>query len=355
MNGRVLIYGATGYTGRLIVDLARTYGVQPVVAGRDTRAVAELANAYSLPQRVFSLDNAGKVIAGLDGVQVVLNCAGPFVHTSRPIVDACIANGAHYLDITGEIVVFEALAARSAEAQNAGIMLLPGVGFDVVPTDCLAAHLKRRLPGARVLRLGIAGTGRLSRGTRTTMLEHHHMGGMIRRDGSIARVPAAWRTRQIDFGNGPRTTVTIPWGDVATAYYTTAIPNIEVYARTPALMCTGLRLGRHVGWLTKQRAVKSVLRRLVRAGEPGPTRAEREQGRSFVWGRVEDEQGRAAEARMSGPDGYTMTAHTALLAVQRVLRGNAPTGFQTPALAYGPDFVLETPNTERTDLVATES
>jgi short subunit dehydrogenase-like uncharacterized protein len=317
--------------------------------------VNALAHAYSLQERVFSLDNSRDVISGLDGVQVVLNCAGPFVHTSKPIVDACIANGVHYLDITGEIPVFEALAARTTEAQNAGVMLLPGVGFDVVPTDCLAAHLKQRLPGARSLLLGIAGTGRLSRGTRTTMIEHQHLGGLIRRDGAIVRVPAAWRTREIDFGNGPRTAVTIPWGDVATAYYTTAIPNIEVYAAAPARLRMALRLGRHVGWLTKHQAVKSLLRRIARAGEPGPTRAEREHGRSFVWGRVEDEQGRAAEARLSGPDGYTLTAHTALLAVQRVLRGVAPVGFQTPALAFGADFILQTPNTERTDLDATES
>ncbi len=352
MSG-VLLYGATGYTARIIAGMAGDYGVQPILAGRDRAAVGALAREQQRDPRVFALDDPRAVANGLDDVSVVLNCAGPFVHTSRPLVDACIARGVHYIDITGEIAVFEALAARSAEAHNAGVMLLPGAGFDVVPTDCLAAHLKKRLPGARRLQLGIAGTGRLSRGTRTTMVEHQHLGGMVRRDGRLVQVAAAWRTREIDFGFGPRTAVTIPWGDVATAYYTTTIPNIEVYAAAPKRVRVALRAGRHFGWLTKRKAVKSMLRKIVRAGEPGPTDEERAHGRSFVWGRVEDDQGNAAEARAGGPDGYTLTAHSALLAVRRALGGAAPPGFQTPALAYGADFFLEIPHTERTDLGAT--
>jgi short subunit dehydrogenase-like uncharacterized protein len=284
-SAQFLLYGATGYTARLIAGLAGSYGLQPNLSGRDAVGVPQTAQAHHFDHRVFALDSTRAVQAGLQGVQVVLNCAGPFAHTYKPLVDVCIDRGVHYVDITGEIAVLEALAARDGEAQVAGVMLLPGAGFDVVPTDCMAAHLKRRLPAARSLLLGIAGTGRLSRGTKMTLVEHHHLGGMVRRDGRIVQVPAAWKTKQIDFGAGPRTTITIPWGDVATAYHTTAIPNIEVYAAAPRMMRTGLRLSRHFGWLTARPEVKSILRRAVRAGEPGPTESERVHGRSFVGAR----------------------------------------------------------------------
>src|SRR5262249_28979314 len=146
----------------------------------------------------------GAVLEGIRGVTVVLHCAGPFSRTARPMVDACLQTGSHYLDVTGEEEVFEALAARSGEARAAGVMLLPGSGFDVVPSDCLAAHLKRRLPSATHLALGFLGGAGMSRGTLTTIVENLSAGGLVRRDGMLTHVPAAWKTRVIDFGTGPR-------------------------------------------------------------------------------------------------------------------------------------------------------
>ncbi|MGH7471492.1 MAG: saccharopine dehydrogenase family protein, partial [Longimicrobiales bacterium] len=230
----------------------------------------------------------------------------------------------------------------------ANVMIMPGAGFDVVPTDCLAAYLKNRLPAATSLALAIRGTGKLSRGTRTTMVEHQHRGGMIRRGGSITRVPAGWKTRSIDFGDGQALpSITIPWGDVATAYYSTGIPNIEVFAALPDAMRRSLRLSRYFGWLTGLPMVKAMLRKRVRAGAPGPNEKQRARSRSFVWGEVTDGQGNTVVARLSGPDGYTMTAHTALLITRRVLQGDAPHGFQTPSRAYGPELVLEVPGVIR--------
>jgi short subunit dehydrogenase-like uncharacterized protein len=224
-----LIYGANGYTGELIAREAVRRGQRPVVAGRNGEAVRGLASELGLEHRVFSLDDPRAVDERLKGMTAVLHCAGPFVHTFRPIADACLRAKANYLDVTGEVDVFERLAARDAEARAAGVMLLPGVGFDVVPTDCLAAHLKRRLPSATRLLLAFHSVGGLSRGTATTMIENLHRGGLIRRNGVLTPVPAAWRTRKVDFGRGPRTVVSIPWGDVSTAYRSTGIPNIEVY------------------------------------------------------------------------------------------------------------------------------
>ena len=347
----LLLYGATGYTGGLIARLASSYGLQPILAARDGATLAPIARSLDLEHRAFGLVDAARLRAALDDVSVVLHCAGPFSRTSAPMASACIARGVHYLDVTGELEVFDALAARGQEAARAGVMLLPGAGFDVVATDCLAAHLKRRLPSATRLILGISGTGRLSRGTAITALENAGRGGRIRRDGQLVRVPAAWRTRLIDFGRGPRTAVLIPWGDVVTAYHSTGIPNIEVYAAVPRHLRAMIRASRQLGRLIASGRMQAAGRRMIRARAPGPSEQELRTGESFVWGRVED--GQAAVSRQRGPDGYLLTAHAALLIAGRALNGAAPPGFQTPSTAYGADLVLEVPGVERQDLSET--
>ncbi|MGH7227308.1 MAG: saccharopine dehydrogenase family protein, partial [Gemmataceae bacterium] len=235
------------------------------------------------------------------------------------------------------------------EALTAGILLLPGVGFDVVPSDCLAAHLYRRLPSAKQLRLAFQGDGRLSRGTATTILENLPRGGAVRRGGVLTRVPAAWQTRAIDFGQGPMLTVTIPWGDVSTAYRSTGIGDIEVYTAVSRRQLRLMRLSRAFGWMLRSALVQSFLKRRIQARPPGPSDEERAAGRTYLWGEVEDEQGRRAVSRLRGPEGYTFTMRTALAALTRVLNGDAPPGYQTPSLAYGPDFVLDVSDVERVD------
>ncbi len=251
-----------------------------MLAGRNAAQVNALASELGLEARIASLDDAPALDALLQGMTAVLHCAGPFVHTARPMVDACLRQRVHYLDITGEIAVFEALAARSGEAQQAGVMLLPGVGFDIVPSDCLAAHLKRRLPTAERLILGIRALGSISRGTALTGIESmaRGEGGLVRQAGKLTPVPLAWKTRAIDFGRGPRETVTIPWGDVATAYHSTGIPNVEVYMALPPSAIRAMQLGRYLGWVLQLPGVAGLLRQRVRSGAPGPTAAERERG-----------------------------------------------------------------------------
>jgi short subunit dehydrogenase-like uncharacterized protein len=346
-----LLYGATGYTGRLIARQVARHRLPVVLAGRNADGVASMAAETGLASRVFALDDAARISAGLDGCALVLNCAGPFVRTWRPLVDACIAARVHYIDVTGEIDVFEAIAGESQRARTAGVMLLPGAGFDVVPSDCLAAHLAARLPNARRLLLGISGSGMLSHGTASTMIENQHRGGAIRRGGSLIRVRSGWRTRDIDFGDGRvRHAVTIPWGDVATAYHTTGIDDIEVYAAAPRHLIRAIRLSHHLRWLLRMSVVKAAQRALLRRRPAGPSATELDRGESRVWGRVEDNAGRSAEALLIGPNGYRMTADAALEIVRRVLDGAAPAGFQTPARAYGADLVLELPGTQRRDV-----
>ena len=350
-SARLLVYGANGYTGTLIVHEALAAGLRPILAGRDASALAALAQPLGLDHRVASLTDAHDLDHALDGIAVVLHCAGPFIHTSRPVADACLRRGVHYLDITGEIAVFEALAARHAEAQARNVTLLPGVGFDVVPSDCLAAHLARRLPTATHLTLAFRTLGGISRGTATTMAENAGTGGAVRRDGRIVTVPPAWHSREIDFGDGIQSlAATIPWGDVSTAFHSTGIPNVEVCMAISPAMRRALRLSRFIGPLLRAGPVRRRLVARARARTPGPTEPNRLRGESRFWGEVRDGEGRVATARLVAPEGYTLTARTAVASALRVLGGGVVTGFSTPSRAFGPDFILEQQGTQREDV-----
>ena len=348
----LLIYGANGYTGRLVVAEALARNLRPILSGRDTAAVHLLAGESGLEARPASLDDAASLATALRGVSAVLHCAGPFARTSRALVDACLLARAHYMDITGEIAIFEGLAARSAEAERAGVMLLPGVGFDVVPTDCLAAHLHRRLPTATWLTLAFSGDTGLSRGTATTMVENIHRGGAVRRGGKITSVPAAWRQRDINYGDRVRRSVTIPWGDVSTAFHSTGIPNIEVYTAASGAAIRGMVLARFIGPLLATGPAQSFLKSRIRSRAAGPSPDQRSRAVARLWGEAWDDDGHRVRSRLQTPDGYTLTALTAISAAEKVLAGGAKIGFQTPSRAFGADFVLEIPGTSREDLPA---
>ncbi|MGH8563145.1 MAG: saccharopine dehydrogenase family protein [Gammaproteobacteria bacterium] len=212
--------------------------VRVIVAGRSAQRVRAVAHRYGFEHRVFGLDDPETLVAGLADVGVVLHCAGPFSRTSKPMIDACLAARAHYLDITGEIAVFESAAARDADARSAGVMLLPGTGFDIVPSDCLALHVARKLADVHELTLGFFGLGSVSHGTAMTIVENVHRGGFVRRDGKLTPVPTGSLVRDIDYGDGSgkKRSMAIPWGDVSTAFHSTRIPNIEVYVPATSAM-----------------------------------------------------------------------------------------------------------------------
>ncbi|NTU84136.1 MAG: NAD(P)H-binding protein [Chloroflexales bacterium] len=350
LGERLLIYGANGYTGELVARRALERGLRPTLAGRSAVGVAAVSRRLGLPSCVVSLDDGPGLDAALAGRAAVLHCAGPFSRTSRPMAEACLRTGVHYLDITGEIAVFEGLARRDGEAQAAGVMLLPGVGFDVVPSDCLAAHLGRRLPSATRLELAIRAVGRASRGTATTAVEGMGKGGAVRREGKIVPAPLGRLTRRVDFGRGPVDTLAIPWGDVSTAYHSTGIPNITVYAYMPSPVIAMLRLGGGLVPILGARAVQELLGGLVRRQPAGPSDEERARALTLLWGEVSDDQGRRVVARLRTPETYTLTAMTAVLIAEKVLSGQWAAGFQTPSRVYGPDLILEVEGVERVDL-----
>ena len=341
-----LVYGAYGYTGELVTCEAVERGLSPVLAGRDPDRLEALATETGREGRAFDLDSPSLIADHLADVDVVCNCAGPFEDTAEAMLTACLETGTHYLDVTGEIAVFERLARADDDAAAAAVTVLPGVGFDVVPSDCLAAYCHERLPSATHLSLGIAGLDDASRGTARTMVRGLGDGGVVRRDGRIVQVPTAHRRREIDFGRGPTPAATIPWGDVSTAYHTTGIENVEVYMAMSGPAIRAVRIGNYLRPLLGSRPVQAVLDRLVTTAVSGPDRETRERETAAVWAEATDGE-RTVEARVTTPNPYALTADSAVSATERVLAEEAPPGFQTPAGAFGADFALELDGVER--------
>jgi short subunit dehydrogenase-like uncharacterized protein len=339
VTGNILIYGATGYTGKLAARVASEQGLKPILAGRNVEKVRAVAEPLGLAWRGFDLADTAQLDVAMKDVAVVLCAAGPFSATSRPMADACIRNGVHYLDITGEIDVFEALAARDAEAKGAGVMLLPGVGFDVVPSDCLAAHLKRRLPDATDLKIYLGGGANLSRGTMKTAIEAIAAGTRVRRGGRLISLDRA-STDSCDFGLGLKPTVQMSWGDVSTAFRSTGIPNIEVqFEAMPALKAL-TRLPRFVRSFLALAFMQSFLKARVDRQPEGPSDEARRSARGLLVGEARNEKGESVRSRLTTPEGYTLTGMTAVDIAKRVASGEFKAGFQTPSLAYGADYIL---------------
>ena len=346
-----LLYGANGFTARLIIDLAGSFGLVPVLAGRSAAKLKPLAEKHGLTYRVTDLSDIPALDALLLDIPVVLHCAGPFSKTAAPMQQACLRTGTHYLDITGEIDVFEHGMALHDEAIRQNVMLMSGVGFDVVPTDCMARYLHDRLPDATHLQLAFfTEGGGLSHGTAQTALEGLGGGGKVRRNGQIVLVPNADKTLTIDFGDGQiRPCMSIPWGDVSTAYHTTGIPNIETFIGSSAGQIRLAKLGNYLGGLLRNGAVRSFLQKQVTKRVTGPDESSRQRARTHVWGKVWNTQGRVIEARLHGPEGYTLTALTALTITRNVLNGDWKAGYQTPAGLYGADLILEIDGVTRED------
>lgn len=342
MKNDFLIYGACGYTAKLTIQLAVNQGLAPILAGRSAEKLEPLARQFGLEYRAFDLDDSAAVDAGLAGVKVVLHCAGPFIFTGRQMMEGCLRNGCHYLDITGEFPVFEFAASLDLAAKKAGLMVMPGVGFDVVPTDCLALFLKKRLPDATHLKLAFATThGQVSRGTRKSMINKLGDGGMIRRDGKLTRVPLGHQTMDINFDGKNLLCMAIPWGDVATAFYTTSIPNIEVYIPTSKKTVRKLNYQFLFNWLLRIDFIKKMALKKIKKMPEGPTEERREKSVMQLWGEVSNARGEQKTARFSTPNGYTLTAISSLHIAQKVLAGHFKTGFQTPAGCFGEGLIQE--------------
>ena len=344
----IVVYGSYGYTGQLIVEACKAKQLSLILAGRNEQALALQSESTGYPYEVVETSETEKLVHLLKPAHLVIHCGGPFIFTARRMVEACLQARTHYTDITGEIAVFELLKKYDQQARDSGIIVLPGIGFDVVPTDCMASHLKRRLPEATHLELAFATSGGgASRGTTKTAILGLGEESRIRKDGTIIKVPLHQGMKEINFGSFRSLAARIPWGDISTAYTSTGIPNIEVYMGVNKKIARLISMSRYFNWLLSMRWIKILL--LKRFDKiSGPTSQNRSKSKSIVKGKVWNEHS-IYESRLELADGYTFTAVASVAIAQRILKGNFKTGYQTPSLVYGPDFILEFETISRTD------
>jgi len=349
--GKILVYGAAGYTGALIARAAAHADLPVVIAGRSAEKLGPLGLDLGFPVRVARLDDRRELERALAGVTVVVNAAGPFSATATPLVEACLAAGVHYLDISGEVDSFEALSRHDRAARAAGVMIMPGAGFDVVPSDCLALRVARQVPGAQRLRIAITGLDLLSRGSARTAVEQVGRGVRVRRGGELVTLPEGLLEGTFDFGAGARPCTCVSWADVVSAFHTTGVPDVEVYFEaTPSLRAFQL-MGRSVGMFPPAAAFSRLwLQTLTEAQPPGPSAAERASRRAVIVAQAENERGRRATARARVPEAYTFTGICAPALAARVLEGEVKPGFQTPAGLFGPRLLEAFPEISVEDL-----
>jgi short subunit dehydrogenase-like uncharacterized protein len=342
-----MIYGAYGYTGRLLAERAKAKGLTPILAGRRADALATLGEALGLETRAFALDDPDELDQHIADMRVVVHCAGPFSATAEPMMQACIRTGVHYCDITGEVDVFLRAAELSAEAEKAGVVLCPGVGFDVIPTDCVAARLAEAMPDATQLCLGFDSRSPFSPGTAKTSVEGLKLGNRVRRDGKVVPIGLGALQRRIDFGDGEKHAVAIPWGDVATAFHTTGIGNITVYI--PMSPRKGQQLKR-LNWLRPILGLGPVqifLKRKIERSVKGPDAALREKCPTYVWGEVSNAKGEVKQARVITANGYEVTVNGCLMAVETLTKPDVGAGFATPSKLMGSEAVERLPGSSQ--------
>ena len=328
-KNRWLIYGATGYTGRRTAQWAVAHGMKPVLAGRRGPEVQALARSLGLDAETFDLGDPRTLATVLSQYSTVLHCAGPFVHTWQPMIEACIAAGTHYLDITGEVDVYEGLAGYEAQAQRASVMIMPAVGFDMVPGDCLALMLKDALPDATSLDIAYSFDGTITRGSIRSALAAFGPDAKVRRGGELVRLPAP-EVRKFDFGpgsagNGGIDCYSNTFGDISIGWRTTRIPNVTAWL--------------HITEAFQKLAALTGEADILKLPE-GPPDDELRSHRAYLIGEVRNACGDVRRARMITPQVYAATFPLAATIAQRVRDGNVKPGFQTPAAMFGKDFIL---------------
>lgn len=315
---RLMIYGATGYTGRMAAANAKAAGVDVILAGRpqDEEKLAALAAERDADYRLFAVDDVPARERALTDIAVLLNCAGPFMRTAEPLMQACLASGTHYLDIAAELDSYRLAERYDQDAQAAGVMLLPGSGGSVAMLGCLAGHAAKRVANPRKLSIALHVAGGFSRGSAVSANENVTTETLHRVDGELVD-RSGDELREFDFGNGPATSFPVTLPELITIWRATDIPNIETYV--------------HV---TEGAFPEGDLA----AMPDGPTLEQREANRYHAAVEVTGEDGTVVRSILDTVNGYTFTTLAAAEAARRVVDGEAQPGFQTPAGLFGDGF-----------------
>jgi short subunit dehydrogenase-like uncharacterized protein len=325
---KLMIYGATGYTGRMAAEHATAAGTPLVLAGRSEAALSKFSADLGVEYRVFGLEDAATIGSGFAGISVLLNCAGPFMRTADALMKTSIRNGIHYLDTAAELDSYRLAEGLDDEAKAAGVMLMPGGGGSVAMLGSLAGHGAARVANPRKIRIALYVAGGLSRGSAISAMENVTVETLARVDGELVTV-AADGIRKFDFGKGAVDCFPVTLPDLITIWRSTGVPDVETFVH---LTGDGLPQGD-----------LSLL-------PDGPSEDERLANRYQAAVEVTDADGHVAHSRLDTVNGYTFTAMAAAEAGRRVLAGEVRFGFQAPADLFGSGFAQTIADTTIVDI-----
>ncbi|MBB4346984.1 MULTISPECIES: saccharopine dehydrogenase family protein [Rhizobiaceae] len=312
---KLMIYGATGYTGRMVAEHATRAGTPVVLGGRSKKPLADLAAKLGVEYRVFALDDDALIDRSLTDVAVIVNAAGPFLRTAKPMMEASIRNGVHYIDTAAELDSYRLAEQLGAEAVAAGVTLLPGGGGSVAMLGSLAGHAVARVKNPRSIRIAMHVAGGMSRGSAITATENISAETLARVDGELVAV--ANSIQKLDFGQGAVDSFQVTLPDLITIWRATGVSNIETFV--------------HVTGGGFPQGDLSAL-------PDGPTEEERRENRYKAVAEVTDADGVVVRSILDTVNGYSFTAIAVAEAGRRVLNGEARPGFQTPAELFGDGF-----------------
>jgi short subunit dehydrogenase-like uncharacterized protein len=319
-----MLYGANGYTGGLIAQHAVDSGHQPILAGRNGLEISALARRLGLRHRIVDSNDAAALQEALVDVELLLNVAGPFLHTAVALSEACLSVGVHYLDISNELQVFRALYALNDRAHRTGVCIMPGVGFGVVATNCLARYVSEAVGGAEYLEVATRiASAQPGPGAAATMQENLPYGGWVRRGGQLVAQELFTGVTTLGFPDGPCEAMPVPTGDLEAAFRVTGASNVIAYAVSPPVP------------------------------DPSASAAEiagAQIPRSFGWARATSSGGSTATALLETGDSYSFTPAAAVRCVEETLEG-FHAGALSPATAFGAEFALSITDTARIDIV----
>ncbi len=339
-SSRLMIYGATGYSAQLILEELISRNVKPVIAGRNEAGIKKIADKFCCEFRIFDLTDNTRIDGALSNIHTLLNCAGPFRMTAKELIEACLRTKTNYLDITGEIPVMHLAFSMNKRAIKNGIVILPSVGFDIIPTDCLAKRLSEKMPDATNLKLGLINNrGKISRGTWLTTLEFLKGPGRIRRNGNLIESPIGEYAVNVKLKNFSFSGLSIPWGDVYSSFRSTRIPDGEVYIAMSKTIVRFRKLLTLFLKVFRNEAIRNLVASYIRKNLTGPSKEERDLARTYVWGKVENAKGETIEEVYQVLEGYNLTAVGAAECSIRILNGSVNPGYYTPSLAFGSGFI----------------
>ncbi|QXC52904.1 saccharopine dehydrogenase NADP-binding domain-containing protein (plasmid) [Agrobacterium salinitolerans] len=324
---KLMIYGATGYTGRMAAEHAIAAGTPIVLGGRSEATLAKLASKLGVEYRAFGLDDDAAIGTVLAGISVLLNCAGPFMRTADALMKASIRNGVHYLDTAAELDSYRLAEALDDEAKAAGVMLMPGGGGSVAMLGSLAGHGVERVSKPRKIRIVLHVAGGLSRGSAISATENLTVETLKRVHGALT--PAEVDIETFDFGKGGVDCFRVTLPDLITIWRATGVPDIETFV--------------HVTGDGFSQGDLSLL-------PDGPSEEERLANRYQALVEVTDDQGQVVRSLLDTVNGYTFTAMAAAEAGRRILASEACPGFQTPAGLFGNGFAQTIADTTIIDL-----